>query len=338
MRLIAFNDSYSTWMPEDDVAKLVSECNAHGKSFMDITDNQDLGTHAIGANPPIPTNPTQQAVVDPLLQKISTDTIRNNIIKMSSYSTRYYTSPVSVESANWLAGLYRLYSIGRTDVTVNFFSHTWAQPSIIVRMEGTGANKNEIVVLGGHIDSISSGSTAPGADDDASGSITVLEAFRVLAESGFKPSRTIEFQGYAAEEVGLRGSQDIANEYAKQGKIIAGMMQLDMTGYYKAGTNPIISLTSDYTSVPLNAFVKKLVETYTTLPPASEACGYACSDHASFYKAGYNACHPFEAAAANENKQIHTTSDVYTRLNFDHVHQFVRLAVGFAVEMSLATN
>ena len=42
---------------------------------------------------------------------------------------------------------------------------------------------------------------APGADDDASGSATILEVFRTMMKNRFEPDRTVEFHAYAAEEV-----------------------------------------------------------------------------------------------------------------------------------------
>lgn len=45
-------------------------------------------------------------------------------------------------------------------------------------------------------------------------------------KSGWKPSRTVEFHTYAAEEAGLLGSQDIAMAYQKAGKKVYSMMQL----------------------------------------------------------------------------------------------------------------
>lgn len=42
-------------------------------------------------------------------------------------------------------------------------------------------------------------STPKGADDDGSGTVTILEAYRALLESGFKPNRTVEFHWYSAE-------------------------------------------------------------------------------------------------------------------------------------------
>ena len=69
---------------------------------------------------------------------------------------------------------------------------------------GTGAFAVEVVICSAHADSINSLSPAngrsPGADDDGSGVADFVEVFRVMMEGGFRPSRSIEFIGYAAEE------------------------------------------------------------------------------------------------------------------------------------------
>ena len=49
-----------------------------------------------------------------------------------------------------------------------------------------------------------------GADDDGSGCANFMEVLRVLMNSGYQPRRTLEFIGWAAEEVGLRGANEIA--------------------------------------------------------------------------------------------------------------------------------
>ena len=91
--------------------------------------------------------------------------------------------------------------------TVEFFNHTWPQPSVIGRLEGVGENKDEIVIIGAHLDSVNwkaenqDISRAPGACDDGSGTATVMEIFRVITESGLTFNRTLEFHHYAAEEV-----------------------------------------------------------------------------------------------------------------------------------------
>lgn len=64
------------------------------------------------------------------------------------------------------------------------------------------------------------------ADDDGSGTVTILEAFRVLVEGNFTPQRPVEFHWYSAEEGGLLGSQDIALEYEKEGRDVIAMLQV----------------------------------------------------------------------------------------------------------------
>jgi len=248
----------------------------------------------------------------------------------------FFTSETGVESAIWLAEKYLSYGRGRDDIEVTFFDHVWPQPSVIGRILGNGPLANELVIIGSHIDSASSDPLrAPGADDDASGSSVVLEIFRVLAQQGFKPSRTIEFQGYAAEEVGLRGSQDIAQRYQLDGNIIASMLQMDMEGYVSAGTTPTIGIVTDFTSPELNRFIRTLVETYTSTQWLNDECNYACSDHASWYRAGYPSSFVFESQFAVSNPYVHTPNDLSTHLNYAHMMEITRLGLGYVVEMSL---
>jgi len=332
-RLIQFNESYTVWMPMEQVEKIVSE--PQETHFMDITDYPHL-SHPNTIFPTIPSEPTHQDIVNPLLQQVSEANIRAAVQRLSAYTTRYYTSNTGVQAANFLAGEYSRYSAHRDDVEVSLFEHSWAQPSVIAKILGSGPNADELVIIGGHIDSTSSGSTAPGADDDASGSSCVLEIFRVLAASDFKPERTIEFHGYSAEEVGLRGSQDIAQSYLAEGKVVASMLQLDMTGYIRSGTIATIGTVTDFTNPTLTAFVRLLATEYTTTRWQNTQCGYACSDHGSWYRAGYPSSFTFEGAFANSNPYIHTTNDVIGHLNFAHARQFALLGVGFAVELSFA--
>jgi len=331
LRLIAFNDTYSEWLPESEVQKL-SECGQE-LNFMDITEYQN----EYPPNPNvflIPTFPTHQTVVEPLLADVSIDRIWQTITTLSGYPTRYYTSSSGQSSANWLISQYQSIASAHPEyTTAQRFAHTWLQPSVIGRIEGS-VSPQEVVIIGGHIDSTSSGSTAPGADDDASGSSTVLEIFRVLTENGFRGERSIEFHGYAAEEVGLRGSQAIADNYRSNGVEVVAMLQLDMTGYVRAGTNPTIGVVTDFTNAQLNAFIRNLVTEYTTATFTNTQCGYACSDHASWNRAGYVDGFTFESTFSNSNPYIHTVSDTLNRLDRAHALQFAKLGLGFVVELS----
>jgi len=315
----------------EEVEKLATR--PHEIHFMDITDFP-----VVVSKPPrvlpIPDGPTHQDVVNPLLDELSSANLRSVIEDLSWYTTRYYTSQTGLQAVNWLASQYRAYAAGRADITVTTFSHSWLQPSVIARINGNGPAAAELVIIGGHIDSTSSGSTAPGADDDASGSSTVLEVFRVLATSGFRPERSIEFHAYAAEEIGLRGSQDIAQNYLSQGREVVATLQLDMTGYVRAGTTRTIGVVTDFTTPALSTFVRSLVTEYLSTSWTNTQCGYACSDHASWYRAGYPSSFTFESIFSNSNPYIHTTNDLVTYLNFVHALEYAKLGLSFAVELS----
>jgi len=250
--------------------------------------------------------------------------------------TRYYTSQSGRDAANDILNTFLTLGEHRTDISARLFPHSWIQPSVIGRIEGSGPNKDEVVVIGAHEDSITSRAEAPGADDDASGVSVLLEAYRILVENNFVPSRTIEFQTYAAEEVGLRGSQDIAVNYAQTGVNVVSMLQMDMTMF--PGTAGRIGVITDFVDPSLTSFLRKLVTTYSDLLFVDTRCGYACSDHASWNRAGFSACFPFEADFRNSNPRIHTIQDLLSALSIDHGAEFVKVAVGYIVELSLDTD
>jgi len=333
-RLVAFNETYAVWMPIEQVEKLASSPGER-IHFMDITDNLHLGDKPNSTFFNIPSEPKHQDEVFKLMEFLREESLESFVSRFSNFPTRYYTSQTGVESARWLAEQYLSYGSGRNDIEVTLFDHIWAQPSIIGRIKGNGPHANELVIIGGHIDSISSDPMrAPGADDDASGSSVVLEIFRVLAQQGFRPSRTLEFQGYAAEEVGLRGSQAIAQRYQSEGKIVASMLQMDMEGFVSPGTTPTIGTVTDFTNPELTNFIRTLVETYTSTPWQNGACGYACSDHASWFRAGYPSSFVFESPFTVPNPYVHTPNDLLTHLSIAHMMGITRLGLGYVVEMS----
>ena len=99
--------------------------------------------------------------------------------------------------------------------------------------------------------------------------------------------------------------------------------------------NKDIWLIKDYTSASQNAFVVSLIETYTTATWGWDQCGYACSDHASWHRAGVPASMPFESRFRDSNQAIHTARDTLERSkeNADHAVKFARLAAAYAIEL-----
>jgi carboxypeptidase Q len=79
----------------------------------------------------------------------------------------------------------------------------------IAEIPGTDL-KDEVVMLGGHLDSWHSGT---GATDNAAGCAVAMEAVRILQTLGFKPRRTIRIALWSGEEQGLLGSRAYVAEH-----------------------------------------------------------------------------------------------------------------------------
>lgn len=281
----------------------------------------------------------REEIVEKLVSEVDEFKIREVITKLSSYHNRFYKSETGVASQKWVKAHWESLAKNRSDVTVEEFNHSkWPQPSIILTIKGT-SKADEIVIFGGHGDSISgmfmqAQNKAPGADDNASGIATLTETIRVAMENNYKPERTIKFISYAAEEVGLLGSKEIARNFKANGKNVVGVMQLDMTNH-KGSRNLDIVFMNDYTNASQNEFMGKLIDRYVKVPWGYSKCGYGCSDHASWHTEGYPASMPFESTMEEINRKIHTSNDTLDNSNGNAFHalNFSKLASAFLVEM-----
>lgn len=295
--------------------------------------------------PPAPTSTrpsyviANQATVAPLLAQMQEARIAQTIIKLSSFVNRYYTSGHGIEASNWLRETWKEIATGNPQIKVTQFTHAnYGQQSVIATIEGSD-KASEVVVLGAHLDSINitierAGALAPGADDDASGIAGLSEVLRALVSSNYRPRRTIKLIGYAAEEVGLRGSQDIASDFKKNKVDVVGVLQLDMTNYKGSGKD--IYLIADYTDAAQNQFLTNLLAAYLpTVTVGTDRCGYACSDHAAWNAHGFATSMPFEATLGQDNPFIHGKNDTYANTGNQAAHalKFTRMAAAFAVEL-----
>jgi len=341
MRLIEFNETYRTWMTIEQVEALGKECGEEDHGFMDVTDHPDLSPNGMSnelkqklSDLAFPSKVTHQAEVEEFISHLSVESLTHFVTTLSDFNTRKYNTEDGKKAAHTIRDLFIKHSAGRSDITVQLFEHTWLQPSVIARIEGAGPHASEVIIISAHEDSISSSTYAPGADDDASGTSCVLEVFRTLAEHGYIPDRTVEFHTYSAEEVGLWGSQAIANYYQSNSIVVYAQMQLDMTMFVKQGTTESIGIITDYVNAQLTDFLKVLINAYCDLGYEPFTCGYACSDHASWTKAGYAASAPFEAIMKNMDPYIHTKDDLMKYISVEHGMQFTKLATGFIIELS----
>jgi hypothetical protein len=106
--------------------------------------------------------------------------------------------------------------------------------NVVATLKGTQRESQErIYVVSGHYDSMCGSATnatcdAPGANDDASGTVAVLEMARVMAKHEF--DATIVFMAVAGEEQGLYGSTYYAEQAKQKAMDIEGMLTNDIVG------------------------------------------------------------------------------------------------------------
>ncbi|KAJ7242757.1 hypothetical protein B0H12DRAFT_843553 [Mycena haematopus] len=379
-RLVQFSfDAPAEWM----TAREKLQAKAQGWDYMDITDTPLLGT--VSKKPHFSYPPPNSTIVAGVLTHLSTVVPKANLEHFTSYYTRYYDSETGRASSEWLYAKILAYTAELASeeqkplISVESLKHSWKQNSIIIRISPLSAlDSDPITVLGAHIDSLNKedpfglvfrnfhlcvieiSSRAPGAGDDGSGTITLLEAYRALLVAGYVPLSPLEFQFYAGEEGGLRGSQAIASSYETAGKVVRGMIQFDMTAFHKAGTREEIAVITNESQVDaaLTEFLIQVIDKHLDIPwikdvyPSGPTGPRPRSDHASWKKAGYQACHPLEGQFRNANPcksirmkgplnsravDVHSPDDridISPEFSFDHLLHFSKLAVAFAIEMS----
>lgn len=109
------------------------------------------------------------------------------------------------------------------DIRNSFTRDTLTQWNTVGEIRGT-EKPDEVVLLGAHLDSWD---LATGGTDNATGSIAVLEAARILKAAGVKPKRTIRFVLFSGEEEGLFGSQAYAGDHEKELDRMQAVLVLD---------------------------------------------------------------------------------------------------------------
>jgi len=117
---------------------------------------------------------------------------------------------------------------GTPGLRMRVFANTFRQilPTANVIAEKRGANDNNVVMAGAHLDSVLAG---PGIQDNGTGSAAILEAAEQLAN--IKPQNTIRFAWWGAEESGLIGSTNYVNGLSQAEKDrIALYLNFDMIG------------------------------------------------------------------------------------------------------------
>lgn len=118
-------------------------------------------------------------------------------------------------------------------IDVKVVSREALVPNVVGWLPGTDPDVNhEHIIIGAHLDHLGRNSRGlfPGADDNGSGSVALLQIAKALHESPEKPRRSVLYIAFAAEEVGLRGSKYYADHPLKPLSDAVCMLNIDMIG------------------------------------------------------------------------------------------------------------
>jgi photosystem II stability/assembly factor-like uncharacterized protein len=231
------------------------------------------------------------------------------------------------------AALYRTDDGGATfDSLMDGFDDPWR--NVVAEKRGW-KHPDEVVILCGHMDSISEIPlvSAPGAEDNGSGTTATLAGAKALAGLDFE--RTLRFICWCGEEQGLLGSWHYAQNVAKNGENVVAVVNLDMVAYdEEKGARDD---TSDFANVPSTWLAEYLIDVAALykvdhlfdLVVDPNAGG---SDHASFWAVGYDAIFLIEGETGVggiiEYPYYHTTQDTLDKLSMKFQVDCSRAAAG----------
>jgi Zn-dependent M28 family amino/carboxypeptidase len=221
--------------------------------------------------------------------------------------------------------------------------HSWSgcglsNRNVVGVLTGT-LQPSEIVLVTAHLDDMPSSGRAPGADDNASGSVGVMLAANIMSQYHF--SRTVRFVLFTGEEQGLCGSAAYANTVSAAGDNIVAVYNMDMIAWDAVG-GPTLRLHTRTTSNPgyggdlaIAGVFTNVVATYgVNLTPIIAADGESASDHASFWNKGYPAILAIEDDVSDFNAYYHTSNDTLSRLNLTYFTNYVKASVGTAAHLA----
>lgn len=186
---------------------------------------------------------------------------------------------------------------------------------------------DQYYIICGHYDSMPEIPPAPGADDNASGVSTVLEAARILRD--YNPAYSIIYALWDEEETVGQGSLYFAEQASLNNMDILGVINIDMIGFDK--DDNIFEVHQINGTASQIASVIDLVKSYFNFNMISKikTNGLDWSDHGSFYVYGYDAILLIEYLGRYiQNYHWHTNHDKLIFFNLPYFHNLTKIAIG----------
>ncbi len=217
-----------------------------------------------------------------------------------------------------------------------------------------GRDTSRVIVIGGHfdscicsIDNMDATSDAPGADDDGSGTVAVMELARVVSKRfprGF--DATIAFVLYTGEELGLLGSTQFAERLQREKKTVTAAFTDDIVGNVVADDGRVDSTSVrvfavDSLAVGGGELARYVWATGALYQPAFEVLPVLRldrlgrgGDHAPFVRQGIPGLR-FTERLENYKRQ-HLPTDALADVDFNYIAKVTRLNLATVVSLAAA--
>lgn len=257
---------------------------------------------------------------------------RGNFGSVFSSSVRSYnlneneTLPEMELTFEHHARMIRLLESGKTveveaNIQTKFLIQDKQGYNVMAEIKGTDKKlKDELVLLGGHLDSWHGGT---GANDNASGVIVMMEAMRILKALNIQPKRTIRIVLWGEEEQGLFGSLGYVKKYVMDKEANKTLAEFDKISAYYNLDNGSGKIRGIYTQS--NDMVKPIFEQW--FAPFHELGAKTISnrntgstDHVAFDGVGVPGFQ-FIQDPIDYGKGYHTNMDLYERMMLDDMKQ-----------------
>ena len=284
----------------------------------------------------------QSPVVQQIINTVNQDSIIKFVSELSGVvptiingTSQTIVSRHKLQPGNALAETYikqKLQNYGLT-TTIQMFSTTGKN----VYGVKTGTEfPNKKYIICAHFDDMPSGATAPGADDNGSGTAAVIEAARIVSQYSFP--YTIVFALWDEEEQGLVGSEYYATQAANAGDSILGVINMDMIAYDgNNDSNADVHTSSIASTTALKDKMLEINLAYGISLDLDVVPAEPYSDHQSFLDHGYSAILLIEDND-DFHPQYHTINDNLSYYNQPYFIKMSKLSIATLATLSLNLN
>jgi hypothetical protein len=177
-----------------------------------------------------PSRAAKYGAVGVIVRSMSHSTDNHPHTGATRYDSLYNKIPavaIGLQDANWLAERIASSPVQVSMKTLGTFLPDVEGHNVIGELKGTEF-PNEIITVGGHLDSWDN---CEGAHDDGAGCVQTIEVLRAFKAIGYQPKRTIRFVLFANEENGLRGGAKYAEEAKAKGEKHIFALESDAGGF-----------------------------------------------------------------------------------------------------------